>query len=101
MDISIPYNGMMLPLQGPENPFGDRNRFLNQNALAGHVKEQAMTEHAFQIQHLTHSILGYSANPSVDPNVPSVLGSAENAHANNYGTINTLQASRNHKKELK
>jgi hypothetical protein len=32
---------------------------LNQNALAGHVEEQAMTEHAFRTQHLTHSILGY------------------------------------------
>ena len=100
MNVNIPYNDMMLPLQGPENPFGDRNRFLNQNALAGDVEEQAMTEHTFRIQHLTHSFLGYSANLSVDPNARSVLGSAENAHANNHGTVNTLQASTSQKEEL-
>jgi pre-mRNA-processing factor 17 len=101
MNVNIPYNDMMLPLQGPENPFGERNRFLNQNALAGHVEEQAMSEHAFRSQHLTHSILGYSANPSIDPNAPSVLGSVETAQANGYATIDTLRASKGQKKELK
>jgi len=101
MNVNIPYNDMTLPLQGPENPFGDRNRFLNQNALAGHVEEQAMTEHAFRSQYLTHHILGYSANPSVDPNAPPTLGSSETAQANNYATIGLLQASRSQKKELK
>jgi len=33
MNVNIPYSDMMLPVQGPENPFGDRNRFMNQNAL--------------------------------------------------------------------
>jgi pre-mRNA-processing factor 17 len=101
MNVNIPYNDMMLPLQGPENPFGERNRFLNQNALAGHVEEQAMSEHAFRSQHLTHSILGYSANPSIDPNAPSVLGSIESAQVNGYATIDTLRASKGQKKELK
>ena len=41
MNVNIPYADMMLPLQGPEDPFSDRNRFLNQNALAGHVEEQS------------------------------------------------------------
>ncbi|KAF9015048.1 pre-mRNA splicing factor [Cyathus striatus] len=101
MNVNIPYNDMMLPLQGPENPFSDRNRFLNQNALAGHVEEQSMTEHAFRSQHLTHAILGYSANPSVDPNAPTILGSVESAKANNFATLDTLRASRNQRKELK
>jgi pre-mRNA-processing factor 17 len=101
MNVNIPYSDMMLPLQGPENPFGDRNRFINQNALAGHVEEQAMTEHAFRSQHLTHSILGYSANPSIDLNAPSVLGSAESAQANGYATIDTMRARKSQKKELK
>ena len=101
MNVNIPYSDMTLPLQGPENPFGDRNRFLNQNALAGHVEEQAMTEHAFRSQYLTHSILGYSANPSIDPNAPSILGSSEKAQANGYATIDSLQAPRGEKKELK
>jgi len=101
MNVNIPYQDMMLPIQGPENPFGDRNRFLNQNALAGHVEEQSMSEHAFRAQHLTHSILGYSANPSMDPNAPAVLGSIENAEANNFATIDTLRAPRNQKRELK
>ncbi|KAJ3574630.1 hypothetical protein NP233_g1649 [Leucocoprinus birnbaumii] len=101
MNVNIPYKDMMLPLHGPENPFGDRNRFLNQNALAGHVEEQSMSEHAFRAQHLTHSILGYSANPSVDPNAPAILGSMEEAKANNFQTIDTLRASKSERKKLK
>jgi len=101
MNVNITYSDMILPVQGPENPFGDRNRFLNQNALAGHVEEQSMTEHAFRSQHLTHAILGYSANPSIDPNGPAVLGSAEQAEANGFATIDTLRASRGQRKELK
>ena len=34
MNVNIPYSDMTLPIQGPENPFGDRNQFLNQNALS-------------------------------------------------------------------
>ncbi|KAF9452595.1 pre-mRNA splicing factor [Macrolepiota fuliginosa MF-IS2] len=101
MNVNIPFQDMMLPLQGPENPFGERNRFLNQNALAGHVEEQSMSEHAFRAQHLTHSILGYSANPSVDPNAPAIIGSIEDAKANNFQTIDTLRASRGERKKLK
>lgn len=101
MNVNIPYSDMMLPVQGPQNPFGDRNRFLNQNALAGHVEEQSMSEHAFRSQHLTHAILGYSANPSIDPNAPSVLGSLESAQANGYATIDTVRATRGQRNELK
>jgi pre-mRNA-processing factor 17 len=101
MNVNIPYNDMILPVQGPQNPFGDRNRFLNQNALAGHVEEQSMTEHAFRAQHLTHSILGYSANPSIDPNAPAILGSFENAQANGFATIDTLRPSKGQRSELK
>ncbi|KAI0321344.1 pre-mRNA splicing factor [Amylostereum chailletii] len=101
MNVNIPYSDMTLPVQGPENPFGDRNRFLNQNALAGHVEEQAMSEHAFRSQHLTHSILGYSANPSVDPSAPAVLGSIAAAEANNFVTVDMMRAPNAKKKELK
>ena len=101
MNVNIKYDEMTLPLQGPENPFGDRNRFLNQNALAGHVEEQAMSEHAFRQQHLTHAILGYSANPSIDPNAPAILGSTEKALANGFATIGSIKAPRAAKKELK
>ncbi|TFY80188.1 hypothetical protein EWM64_g3827 [Hericium alpestre] len=101
MHVNIPFSDMTLPMQGPENPFGERGRFLNQNALAGHVEEQAMTEHAFRAQHLTHSILGYSANPSVDPNAPAILGSLEAAQANGFATLDTIRAQNGKKKELK
>lgn len=101
MHVNIPYSEMTLPVQGPENPFGDRNRFKNQNALAGHVEEQAMTEHAFRAQHLTHAILGYSANPSVDPNAPAFLGSKDAAETNGFATINMIRAPKGKKKELK
>ncbi|KAF8506880.1 pre-mRNA splicing factor [Russula emetica] len=101
MNVNIPYSDMTLPIQGPENPFGDRNRFMNQNALAGHVEEQAMTEHAFRTQHLTHSILGYSKNPSVDPSAPAILGSVETAEANNYAMLDSVRISQAKRKELK
>jgi pre-mRNA-processing factor 17 len=101
MNVNIPYSDMTLPIQGPENPFGDRNRFLNQNALAGHVEEQAMTEHAFRTQHLTHSILGYSQNPSVDPSAPAILGSVEAAEANNYAMLDSVPIPHMKRKELK
>jgi pre-mRNA-processing factor 17 len=101
MNVNIGYEDMMTPLQGPENPFGDRNRFLNQNALAGHVEEQSMSDHAFRQQHLTHSILGYSANPSVDPNAPAILGSLEKAQANGFATLDAIKAPKAQKKELK
>ena len=101
MNVNITYEDMMLPVQGPENPFGDRNRFLNQNALAGHVEEQEMSEHAFRQQHLTHAILGYSANPSVDPNAPAVLGDVEKAQAHGFATVGSVKAPRAQKKALK
>lgn len=101
MNVNIPYSDMMLPIAGPENPFGDRNRFVNQNALAGHVEEQEMTEHAFRQQHLTFSILGYSANPSMDPNAPAIMGNAETAEANGFATVDTVRMSNQSKKELK
>lgn len=101
MNVNIPYSDMMMPVQGPENPFGDRNKFLNQNALAGHVEEQSMDEHAFRTQQLTHDILGYSANPSIDQNAPAFVGAVDKAAANGYATIDALRASRQKKKELK
>jgi len=60
-----------------------------------------MTEHAFRAQHLTHSILGYSANPSVDPNAPAFVGSLDKAQANNFATLDTLRSTKNQRKELK
>jgi len=101
MNVNIPYSDMTLPVQGPENPFGDRNRFMNQNALAGHVEEQAMTEHAFRTQHITHSILGYSQNPSVDPSAPAILGSVEAAEANKYAMLDGVHVANSKRKELK
>ncbi|KDQ54874.1 hypothetical protein JAAARDRAFT_181584 [Jaapia argillacea MUCL 33604] len=101
MNVNIPLASMTLPIQGPENPFGPTNRFATQNALAGHVEEQEMSEHSFRQQHLTYSILGYSANPSVDPNAPAILGNIEAAAANGTATIDTMRVSREKKNELK
>jgi pre-mRNA-processing factor 17 len=101
MNVNIPYADMLLPTQGPQDPFGDRNRFANQNALAGHVEEQEMTEHAFRQQHLTYSILGYAANPSIDPNAPRILGNLESAEAHNFETVDIVRPTNQQKKELK
>jgi pre-mRNA-processing factor 17 len=101
MNVNIPYADMLLPTQGPENPFGDRNRFANQNALAGHVEEQEMTEHAFRQQHLTYAILGYAANPSIDANGPRMLGAVDAAEANEFRTVDAVRTTNAQKKELK
>ena len=101
MNVNIPFTDMTLPTQGPENPFSDRGRFENQNALAGHVEEQAMSEHAFRRQHLTYNVLGYAANPSVDPNAPAFIGAVERAEANGQRTVDMIGATRAQKKELK
>ena len=101
INVNIPYHDLIQPIQGPENPFADRNRFLNQNALAGHVEEQAMSDHAFNAQHLTHAILGYSLNPSVDPNAPAFLGSLDSAAQNAFATIDTMRPTNAQKRDLK
>ncbi|KAI9572692.1 WD40 repeat-like protein [Boletus coccyginus] len=99
--VNVPYRDLLLPVQGPENPFADRNRFRNQNALAGHVEEQAMSDHAFKAQHLSHAILGYSANPSVDPTAPPLLGSLDAAHQNAFATIDAIRPTNAQKRALK
>jgi pre-mRNA-processing factor 17 len=101
MNVNITYDDMMLPIQGPENPYGARDRFINQNALAGHVEEQSMSDYAFRQQHLTHSIFGYSANPSIDPNAPTMVGSVEVAQANGFATLGLTKNSRSQKKAMK
>jgi pre-mRNA-processing factor 17 len=60
-----------------------------------------MTEHSFRIQHLTHSILGYSQNPSNDPHAPAILGSVTAAEANGFATIDALRPRVQEKKALK
>ena len=92
---------MLQPLQGPENPFAQRNRFQNQNALAGHVEQQAMSDHAFNAQHLTHAILGYAANPSIDPDAPPVLGALDTAAQNAFATLPAIRPTNAQKRLLK
>lgn len=101
MNVNIPYEDMTLPVLGPDDPFRTTNRLANQNALAGHVEEQAMTEHAFRAQHLTQHVLGYSANPSVDPSAPAFLGNTEAAAAHGFATVDTLRAPNEKRRELK
>ena len=60
-----------------------------------------MTDHAFKVQHLTHSILGYSQNPSNDVTAPRYLGSLEAAAANNFQTLEGKKAPILTKRELK
>jgi len=60
-----------------------------------------MSDYAFRQQYLTHSILGYSANPSVDPNAPAIIGSVETAQANGFVTLGSMGTSRSQKKALK
>jgi len=101
MNVNIPFADMTLPVQGPQDPFRTSNRLDNQNALAGHVEEQAMTEHAFRAQQLTQHVLGFSANPSVDPNAPQFLGNLEMAAKFGGATVDVIRPPRATRKELK
>lgn len=100
MNVNIGYEDMTRPVVGPENPFSER-RLINQNTIAGHVEEQAMSDYAFRTQHFTHSILGYSQNPSNDPSQPRFLGSLEAAAANNFQSIEGVHPTNSTKRELK
>jgi pre-mRNA-processing factor 17 len=100
MNVNVPYEDMIRPVQGPQNPF-DSRKLPNQNALAGHVEEEMMTEHAFRQQHLTHEILGYSHNPSTDPNAPRILGAVERAEANGFRTLDGVGTTKASRRELK
>ncbi|GJJ13940.1 hypothetical protein Clacol_008197 [Clathrus columnatus] len=101
INVNIPYADMTLPVQGPRDPFRTTDKLDNQNALAGHVEEQSMSEHAFKAQHLTQHILGYSANPSVDPTAPQFIGDMEAAMKYGGATVDILRAPKTIKKELK
>lgn len=101
MSVNLKYSDMTAPLQGPENPFGDRNRFQNQNSLAGMVEEQSMSEHAFRSQLQSHAILGYAANPSIDPSAPAFVGSMSAAEANGFASIDAVRTTHAEKRDLK
>ncbi|KAF8512896.1 hypothetical protein JB92DRAFT_2830568 [Gautieria morchelliformis] len=106
MNVNIPYEDTSFPVLGPQDPFRTPNRLDNQNALAGHVEEHAMTacfprstSHSHST--LTQHILGYSANPSMGPNSPAFLGNAEAAAAYGLATVDTLRALKEKRKNLK
>ncbi|CAG8819861.1 7669_t:CDS:2, partial [Racocetra persica] len=46
--VNIPYEDLIQPVVGPNNPFS--TRVINQNVLTGHVEEQAYSEFAFRTQ---------------------------------------------------
>lgn len=60
-----------------------------------------MSDHAFRAQHLSHAILGYSQNPSNDPNAPTFVGSLEAAKSKGFNTIDVIRPSNASRKELK
>ncbi len=60
-----------------------------------------MSEHAFRSQYQTFSILGYSVNPSFDPNVPTIVGNAAAADEHEQITLDQLRPRNEEKKELK
>lgn len=101
MNVNVPYDDMLLPVQGPKDPFRTTNKLDNQNALAGHVEEQSMTEREFRSQQLTQHVLGYSANPSIDLNAPKFLGNVEVAEMYGGSTVDVMRVPRAIRKDLK
>ncbi|CAG8751643.1 950_t:CDS:2, partial [Racocetra fulgida] len=89
--VNIPYEDLIQPVVGPNNPFS--TRVINQNVLTGHVEEQAYSEFAFRTQQRTFTSFGYAADPSL-VNTSSggavntgFVGDVEKAMAMNGATI--------------
>ncbi|KAG8846446.1 hypothetical protein FRB91_000792, partial [Serendipita sp. 411] len=101
MLVNITHEDMIKPILGPQNPFAERKAVYNQNMLSGHVEELAMDEQAFRQQHLTHAILGYSANPSEDPNAAPVVGSMEAGRAYNFATLDAVRPTKAERRDKK
>ncbi|KAI9322294.1 WD40-repeat-containing domain protein [Dichotomocladium elegans] len=64
LTVNVPYNDMMRPLYGPQNPNQDP-RIATQNILTGHVEQQAISESDFRTQMRTFETYGYARDPSV------------------------------------
>ncbi|KAG8814362.1 hypothetical protein FRC17_001147, partial [Serendipita sp. 399] len=101
MLVNITHEDMVKPILGPENPFAEKKAVYNQNMLSGHVEELAIDEHAFRQQHLTHAILGYSVNPSEDPNAARIVGSMEAGRAHNFATLDAVRPTKAERKDKK
>ncbi|CAJ0631260.1 14454_t:CDS:2 [Entrophospora sp. SA101] len=61
--FNIPYDDMMKPMTGPQNPFN--TKIMNKNVLTGHVEEQAYSEATFKTQQRTFTSFGYALDPSL------------------------------------
>nr|CAG8499763.1 5449_t:CDS:10 [Entrophospora candida]CAG8502024.1 15129_t:CDS:10 [Entrophospora candida] len=81
--FNIPYDDMMKPMAGPQNPFN--TKIMNKNVLTGHVEEQAYSEATFKTQQRTFTSFGYALDPSLIGN-PVGSGAASGVGSGVAGT---------------
>ncbi|KAI7874289.1 WD40 repeat-like protein [Lichtheimia hyalospora FSU 10163] len=67
LTVNVPYDDMMRPVYGPENPNRDP-RLATQNILTGHVEQQAISESDFRTQMRTFETYGFARDPSLGSN---------------------------------
>ncbi|KAI8456696.1 WD40-repeat-containing domain protein [Phakopsora pachyrhizi] len=90
MNVNVRYSDMILPTQGPKNPFSNR-KLERMNILNGYVEEEFINEEDFDRQQRTFQVLKYAKNPSILSSTSTnqslnFVGDVHSAYRNN-GTL--------------
>lgn len=87
MNVNVKYSDMILPKQGPKNPYSNR-KIEKMNTLNGHIEEEFINEVDFNQQQRTFHVLKYAKNPSIISSTSAnpaynYVGDVHAAHKNN------------------
>ncbi|KAH9456427.1 hypothetical protein Pst134EA_011656 [Puccinia striiformis f. sp. tritici] len=82
MNVNVKYSDMILPKQGPKNPFTSR-KLEKMNTLNGHIEEEYINEVDFDRQQRTFHVLKYAKNPSI------ISSTSENPALNFVGDVHS------------
>ncbi|EFP92250.2 hypothetical protein PGT21_007521 [Puccinia graminis f. sp. tritici] len=80
MNVNVKYSDMILPKQGPKNPFTSR-KLEKMNTLNGHIEEEFINDVDFNRQQRTFHVLKYAKNPSI------ISSTSENPALNFVGDV--------------
>ncbi|MBW0544466.1 hypothetical protein O181_084181 [Austropuccinia psidii MF-1] len=80
MNVNVKYSDMILPKQGPKNPYSNR-KLDKMNTLNGHIEEEFINDVDFNRQQRTFHVLKYAKNPSI------ISSTSENPDLNFVGDV--------------
>ncbi|KAG0224591.1 WD40-repeat-containing domain protein [Mortierella sp. GBAus27b] len=63
--VNLPYDSMIQPILGPQNPFAAKEAPIRRNVWAGHVEENSFSAHDFKTQQQSYAAFGFAKDPSV------------------------------------